>query len=105
PDRQHHDDQDKHDSSVRPAGPGRPRRVLRHFRRSAPRLVAQNAESGAIGTADYRGDMNDEPQQAEYVVEYLDGPLEGQSERRALVNGEPEDAFTAFAAVEGVESM
>ena len=40
-----------------------------------------------------------------YVVEYLDGPLQGQVEHRSLVDGEPEPRLAAIAAVDGVESV
>jgi hypothetical protein len=41
---------------------------------------------------------------AEYVVQYLDGPMAGSSDRRALVGAKPESRIDAIAAVEGLES-
>jgi len=50
--------------------------------------------------------MNTEqPSDREYIVEYIDGPLAGESERRYLVRGEYDDEVTAVAAVEGLESQ
>jgi hypothetical protein len=40
-----------------------------------------------------------------YVVEYVDGPLEGQVEHRSLVDGDPESRLAAIAAVDGNESV
>lgn len=42
---------------------------------------------------------------AEYVVEYLDGPLAGSTDRRAFVGGKVEQRIDAIAAVEGLESI
>ncbi len=42
---------------------------------------------------------------AEYVVEYADGPLEGETDRRVLVDGKYDDRIGAVAAVEGLESL
>lgn len=39
-----------------------------------------------------------------YRVEYIDGPLEGQSEDRLLIGGDYDREFTTIAAVEGLES-
>ncbi|WP_394552326.1 hypothetical protein ACDF64_15875 [Agromyces sp. MMS24-JH15] len=41
----------------------------------------------------------------EYVAEFLDGPLEGDFERRALVGGKPERRVGMVAAVDGLESL
>jgi hypothetical protein len=41
----------------------------------------------------------------EYIVEYLDGPLAGEVERRVLVGGEYDRRVSAVAAVEGLESL
>jgi hypothetical protein len=41
----------------------------------------------------------------EYLVEYVDGPLEGEVERRVLVDGEYDKRVSAVAAVEGLESL
>ncbi|QAY73831.1 hypothetical protein ET445_11225 [Agromyces protaetiae] len=41
----------------------------------------------------------------EYVAEYIDGPLEGEFERRALdERGEPEARVARIAAIDGLES-
>lgn len=42
---------------------------------------------------------------AEYVVQYLDGPMAGSSDRRSLVNGKIEPRIDVIAAVEGLESI
>ncbi|QDZ14046.1 hypothetical protein [Humibacter ginsenosidimutans] len=41
----------------------------------------------------------------EYVVEYVDGPLEGTAERRYLVRGEYDKLVSAYAAIDGIESQ
>lgn len=41
----------------------------------------------------------------EYIVEYLDGPLEGETDRRVLVRGAYDQTLSAVAAVEGLESL
>ncbi len=41
----------------------------------------------------------------EYIVEYSDGPLEGESDRRVLVRGKYDERISAVAAVEGIESV
>ncbi|WP_395242940.1 hypothetical protein ACGGZK_12300 [Agromyces sp. MMS24-K17] len=41
----------------------------------------------------------------EYVAEFIDGPLEGDFERRALVGGESERRVGMVAAVDGLESL
>ncbi|MDQ1577012.1 MAG: hypothetical protein QOH55_2162 [Microbacteriaceae bacterium] len=40
-----------------------------------------------------------------YVVEYVDGPLAGETERRVLIGGHYDDRLGAVAAVEGLESL
>lgn len=42
---------------------------------------------------------------AEYIVEYVDGPLAGQTERRVLIDGRYDERFSAVVAVEGIESL
>lgn len=42
---------------------------------------------------------------AEYVVQYLDGPMAGNSDRRSLVDGKIEPRIDVIAAVEGLESI
>jgi hypothetical protein len=49
--------------------------------------------------------MATEETSSSYVAEYLDGPLEGQVEHRALIDGEPESRLAAIAAIDGVESV
>ena len=41
----------------------------------------------------------------EYVVEYADGPLAGETDRRVLIGGRYDDRIGAVAAVEGLESL
>lgn len=48
--------------------------------------------------------MSTPHEETHYRVEYIDGPLEGQSEDRLLVNGEYDKEFTTIAAVESLES-
>lgn len=45
-----------------------------------------------------------EPTSTEYIVDYIDGPLEGESDKRVLVQGKYDDRIGAIAAVEGLES-
>jgi hypothetical protein len=45
------------------------------------------------------------PVDPQYIVEYVDGPLAGESERRYLVRGHFDDRLSAVAAVEGMESL
>ncbi|MGN6744308.1 MAG: hypothetical protein ACTHJL_13590 [Amnibacterium sp.] len=40
-----------------------------------------------------------------YVAEYLDGPLEGTTEHRYLVDGEPEQRVTQVALVDGTDAL
>ncbi|GAA1832247.1 hypothetical protein [Agromyces salentinus] len=49
--------------------------------------------------------MAAEATSSSYVVEYLDGPLEGQVEHRSLVDGAPESRLATIAAVDGNESV
>jgi hypothetical protein len=42
---------------------------------------------------------------AQYVAEFLDGPLEGEFEHRILVNGKAERRVGMMAAVDGLESL
>ncbi|WP_127793644.1 hypothetical protein [Agromyces sp. LHK192] len=41
----------------------------------------------------------------EYLAEFIDGPLEGEFERRALVGGASEERLARVAAVDGLESL
>jgi hypothetical protein len=45
------------------------------------------------------------PSPTEYVVEYVDGPLAGETERRVLVGGDYDERIGAIAAVDGLESV
>jgi hypothetical protein len=50
--------------------------------------------------------MSDAQQQdPEYIVEYVDGPLAGTTERRFLVGGVVDERIGAVAAIEGLESV
>lgn len=42
---------------------------------------------------------------AEYIVEYMDGPLAGTAERRYLIGGRYDETVSAYAAVDGMESQ
>jgi len=42
---------------------------------------------------------------AQYVAEFIDGPLEGEFDHRALVGGKPESRVGMVAAVDGLESL
>jgi hypothetical protein len=42
---------------------------------------------------------------ATYTAEFLDGPLEGNFEQRALVDGKPESRVGEVAAIDGLESL
>ncbi|MEN0084269.1 MAG: hypothetical protein AAGC66_05850 [Leifsonia sp.] len=48
--------------------------------------------------------MTDARQDPEYIVEYADGPLVGQTDRRFLVDGKVDERIGVIAAVEGLES-
>ena len=54
--------------------------------------------------ADY-GRCMSETAAAQYVAEFLDGPLEGDFEHRALVGGKTESRIGMVAAVDGLESL
>lgn len=41
----------------------------------------------------------------EYIVEYVDGPLAGQTERRFLIDGRFDEYVDAMVAVEGMETL
>lgn len=40
-----------------------------------------------------------------YIAEFIDGPLEGQTDTRVLVGGRPEARISMVAAVDGLESL
>ena len=40
-----------------------------------------------------------------YVAEYVDGPLEGTTEHRYLIDGKPEERLTQIALVDGSEGL
>ncbi|MFF2276575.1 hypothetical protein [Agromyces sp. NPDC058126] len=42
---------------------------------------------------------------AQYVAEFIDGPLEGEFDHRALVAGKAERRIGMVAAVDGLESL
>ncbi|MFC6355292.1 hypothetical protein [Luethyella okanaganae] len=48
---------------------------------------------------------NAEPQSVLYIAEFIDGPLEGETERRVLLGGTFEERVGMVAAVEGLESL
>jgi hypothetical protein len=48
--------------------------------------------------------MSDAQGQDEYIVEYSDGPMAGQTQRRFFVDGEYENEVVEIVAVEGIES-
>ncbi|TFD94130.1 hypothetical protein E3T61_03860 [Cryobacterium lactosi] len=41
----------------------------------------------------------------EYIVEFVDGPLEGQAETRVLLHGEHDARISMVAAVDSMESL
>lgn len=43
--------------------------------------------------------------ESEYIVEYVDGPLAGTSERRVLIGGSVDQRIGSVAAVGGLESI
>ncbi|QTX04520.1 hypothetical protein [Agromyces archimandritae] len=49
--------------------------------------------------------MSDNETSAEYIAEFLDGPLEGEYVPRVLVDGRPDERVGMIAAVEGLESV
>lgn len=64
-----------------------------------PNAQANNAEAS---------DLQSPAAQAhnvEYIAEFIDGPLEGDTEKRALVDGKQEPEITMMALVDGMESM
>jgi hypothetical protein len=48
--------------------------------------------------------MSDAEDSRIYIAEFIDGPLEGRSERRVLVDGRHEQRLPMIVAVEGLES-
>jgi len=54
---------------------------------------------------DYGSDMSGDTAGAQYVAEFIDGPLEGDFEHRILVSGKPESRVGMVAAVDGLESL
>ncbi|MGN6763023.1 MAG: hypothetical protein ACTHJI_17045 [Leifsonia sp.] len=48
--------------------------------------------------------MTEARQDPEYIVEYVDGPLAGQTDRRFLIDGKVDERIGVIAAVEGLES-
>ncbi len=57
------------------------------------------------GREDYGSDMSADTAGAQYVAEFIDGPLEGDFEHRILVSGKPEKRVGMVAAVDGLESL
>ncbi len=55
----------------------------------------------------YRVGMTNPPRvEHEYIVEYVDGPLAGTTDRRLLINGgAPDERIGSVAAIEGLESL
>lgn len=53
----------------------------------------------------YGSAMTADSAPAEYLAEFLDGPLEGEFDRRALVDGGSEARIGMVAAVDGLESL
>jgi len=49
--------------------------------------------------------MSADTSPAEYVAEFIDGPLEGDFEHRVLVGGKAEARVGMMAAVDGLESL
>ena len=48
---------------------------------------------------------NPQSENIEYVVEFVDGPLEGQADTRVLVHGEHDKRISMVAAVDSMESL
>ena len=46
-----------------------------------------------------------EQNETEYIVEYVDGPLAGTTERRLLIGGTVDERIGAVAAIVGLESL
>lgn len=50
--------------------------------------------------------MSDAQQkEPEYIVEYVDGPLAGTTERRILIDGAVDERIGAVVAIDGLESV
>jgi hypothetical protein len=50
--------------------------------------------------------MSDAQQnEPEYIVEYVDGPLAGTTDRRILIDGAVDERIGAVAAIDGLESV
>ncbi|HEV7182911.1 MAG: hypothetical protein ACHP7F_09915 [Actinomycetales bacterium] len=43
--------------------------------------------------------------ETEYIVEYVDGPLAGTTDRRLLIGGQVDTRIGTVAAIEGLESL
>ena len=43
--------------------------------------------------------------ETEYIVEYIDGPLAGTTDRRLLIGGQVDARIGTVAAIEGLESL
>lgn len=48
--------------------------------------------------------MTEESTPAQYLAEFVDGPLEGEFDTRALIGGAAEKRIAMVAAVDGLES-
>jgi hypothetical protein len=46
-----------------------------------------------------------ETENTEYTVEFVDGPLEGQTDNRVLLHGEHDKRISMLAAVDSMESL
>ena len=49
--------------------------------------------------------MSADTARSDYIAEFIDGPLEGDFEHRALGGGKPEARVGMMAAVDGLESL
>jgi hypothetical protein len=65
--------------------------------------MSDASEVSAPADADNLAQPN--PSGTRYVAEYLDGPLEGTTEHRFLVDGQPEERLTQMGLVDRTEAL
>jgi hypothetical protein len=61
--------------------------------------MSDASEVSAPARAEHQAEPN------KYVAEFVDGPLEGTTEHRFLVDGQPEQRMTQIALVERTEAI
>ncbi|MFF1572839.1 hypothetical protein ACFVWR_08835 [Leifsonia sp. NPDC058292] len=87
------------------------RYVLREHPRANASLVLDvttwplGVRAGVSDSANVGGMTDSQLNAPEYIVEYVDGPLSGTTDRRVLIDGKVDERIGAVAAIDGLESL